>query len=151
MISALKKIFSKPELKPNNNNSNQELELLCGLMVEAANIDGKIDNNELSKIKSSLVNLFNEKIDEIENVINDCVKNVDEPNSLYSYTSKINKIFNEEQKMNLLEILWEIILADEKVHDFEDNLIRRLSGLLYVSDVKCGNAKKNALAKIRKT
>ena len=37
-----------------------------------------------------------------------------------------------------------------KIHDFESNLIRRLSGLLYVSDVDCGNAKKRSLKKVRK-
>ena len=46
-----------------------------------------------------------------------------------------------EQKIQLIEILWEIILADNEVHDFETNLIRRLAGLLYISDVECGNAK----------
>jgi uncharacterized tellurite resistance protein B-like protein len=51
--------------------------------------------------------------------------------------------------MLLLEILWEIILEDGHVHDFESNLVRRLAGLLYISDVQCGNAKKKALEKIK--
>ena len=41
-----------------------------------------------------------------------------------------------------------LILEDGKVHDFESNLIRRLAGLLYISDINCGNAKKRALNKI---
>ena len=47
--------------------------------------------------------------------------------------------------------MWEIVLADGKIHDFESNLIRRLSGLLYVSDVDCGNAKKTSLKKARRS
>jgi len=46
-----------------------------------------------------------------------------------------------ENKIKLIEVLWEIILADNEIHDFETNLIRRLAGLLYISDVECGNAK----------
>ena len=75
------------------------------------------------------------------------MEKADEPNSLHYFTSKINKEFEYNKKIKLLEILWQIILADGKIHDFESNLIRRLSGLLYVSDVDCGNAKKRALTK----
>ena len=57
------------------------------------------------------------------------------------------QISNQKKKL-LIENLWEIILSDGKVHEFESNLIRRLAGLLYVSDVNCGNAKKRALSKI---
>ena len=49
-----------------------------------------------------------------------------------------------KKKDLLIETLWEIILLDGKVHEFESNLIRRLAGLLYISDVSCGNAKKRA-------
>ena len=55
-----------------------------------------------------------------------------------------------KKKMLLIEVLWEIILEDGKIHDFESNLIRRLSGLLYISDVNCGNAKKNAEANLKR-
>ena len=41
--------------------------------------------------------------------------------------------------------MWEVILLDENVHDYETSLIRRLCGLLYISDVDSGNAKKRAL------
>ena len=48
----------------------------------------------------------------------------------------------------MIEILWEIILADGKVHDYESNLIRRLAGLLYLNDYECGKAKKKVLLKM---
>ena len=73
----------------------------------------------------------------------------DSSKSLHYFTSKINKIFSDEKKYLLIETLWEIILADGKVHDFESNLSRRLAGLLYISDVSCGNAKNAALKKIK--
>ena len=52
--------------------------------------------------------------------------------------------------MLLIETLWEIVLSDGEVHDFESNLIRRLAGLLYISDVDSGNAKIRALDKNQK-
>ena len=70
--------------------------------------------------------------------------------SLHHYTSFINKNFNEDKKLLLIETLWEIVLSDGEIHDFESNVIRRLAGLLYISDVNSGNAKKRALSKITK-
>ena len=60
----------------------------------------------------------------------------------------INKNYSDEKKILLIEILWEIVLADGQVHDYESSIIRRLSGLLYTSDINSGNARKRALSKI---
>ena len=49
-----------------------------------------------------------------------------------------------------VEVLWEVILSDNEIQDFETNLIRRLAGLLYISDVECGNAKIRATQKLQK-
>ena len=70
------------------------------------------------------------------------IKESNESKSLYSFTSKINKMYSNEKKILLIDTLWSIVLADGTIHNFESNLIRRLAGLLYISDVDCGNAKK---------
>tara|TARA_X000000950_G_scaffold273790_1_gene357997 strand:+ start:2557 stop:3006 length:450 start_codon:yes stop_codon:yes gene_type:complete len=140
----------------NNQNSNKEkeesknLELLCGLMIEAAYTDGQIDETELNKIKLSLINIFNEKPHDIDSVLKDAIINKNNSQSLHYYTSFINKNFTDEKKLLLIEALWEIVLSDGEIHDFESNLIRRLAGLLYISDVKSGNARKRALSKTLK-
>tara|TARA_B100000700_G_C14491670_1_gene599912 strand:- start:116 stop:565 length:450 start_codon:yes stop_codon:yes gene_type:complete len=146
LINILKNIL-------NNQNSNQEkeeqksLELLCGLMIEAAYTDGQIDENELKKIKLSLINTFDEDPNDIDTVLKDAIINKNNSKSLHYYTSFINKNFTDQKKLLLIEALWEIVLSDGEIHDFESNLIRRLAGLLYISDVKSGNARKRALSK----
>ena len=65
------------------------------------------------------------------------------------YSDFINKNFSEENKLILIEVLWKIVLSDGEVHDYESNLIRRLAGLLYISDVDSGNSKKRALMKLK--
>ena len=149
MINFLKKIL-------NNQNSseykedNEKLELLCGLMIEAAYTDGQVDQSELNKIKISLINVFEEDSEEVNIILKEAINNKNNSKSLHHYTSFINKNFNEDKKLLLIEALWEIILSDGEIHDYESNLIRRLSGLLYISDVNSGNAKKRALNKINK-
>ena len=66
---------------------------------------------------------------------------------MHHYTSFINKNFNQDKKILLIETLWEIVISDGEIHDYESNLIRRLAGLLYISDVNSGNARKRALDK----
>ena len=146
MIKLLKNIL-------NNKNSTEDkddtknLELLCGLMIEAAYTDGQVDKSELDKIKSSLIHTFEENENDVTLVLNEAIKNKNNSKSLHHYTSYINKNFTEDKKILLLETLWEIVLSDGEIHDYESNLIRRLAGLLYISDVDSGNARKRVLNK----
>ena len=145
MFNLLKNILNSPNSLEDN---NKDLELLCGLMIEAAYTDGKIDTSELNKIKISLINIFSEDPKKVDLVIEKAEENKNNSKSLHHYTSFINKNFDHKKKILLIEVLWEIVLSDGQVHDFESNLIRRLAGLLYISDLDSGNARKRALDKI---
>ena len=144
MLNSLKNIFQQSVNKTHEDNPKKQLSLLCGLMLEAAYVDGKIDQTEIDKILKILTENFQEDQLAVELELQNSLKEINEPKSLHSFTSKLNKEFSNERKDLLIEALWEIILSDGKVHEFESNLIRRLAGLLYVSDVSCGNAKKRA-------
>ena len=147
MLKSLKNIFAV-EQTLNVENENKEIDILSGLMIEAANTDGEITKEELNKISHSLINVFKEDPKVVEVSLTKAFENKDNSNSLYYYTSKLNKSYSNENKIKLIEVLWEIILADNEIHDFETNLIRRLAGLLYISDVECGNAKIRASKKV---
>ena len=140
MLQSLKKIFTGDQ-SLNTETLNKEIDILSGLMIEAANTDGVVKQEELNKISHSLINVFKEDPNVVEESLTKAFEDKDNSKSLYYYTSKLNKTYTNEQKLQLIEVLWEIILADNEVHDFETNLIRRLAGLLYISDVECGNAK----------
>ena len=146
MLQSLKNIFAG-EQSLNANTENKEIDILSGLMIEAANTDGEITQEELNKISHSLINIFKEDPKVVEKSLTKAFENKDNSRSLYFYTSKLNKYYSNENKIKLIEVLWEIILADNEIHDFETNLIRRLAGLLYISDVECGNAKIRASKK----
>ena len=145
MINILKNFFEdNNKLKKDDIN---DLEILCGLMIEAANSDGKIDNIEIEKINNSLIKTFKEDKKQVQSVLEMAVKNKNNSKSLFFYTSKINKNYSYEKKLLLIEILWEVVLSDGQIHDYETSIIRRLAGLLYISDVDSGNARKRALNK----
>ena len=146
MLQSLKNIFASDQGE-SVETQNKELDLLSGLMIEAANTDGKVTQDELNKISSSLINVFKEDPIAVEVSLTKAFENKDNSRSLFYYTSKLNKSYTDEKKIKLIEVLWEIILSDNEIHDFETNLIRRLAGLLYISDVECGNAKIRASKK----
>ena len=147
MLQSLKNIFASDQIL-NSETDNAEIDILSGLMIEAANTDGEVTQEELNKISDSLINVFKEDPKAVEVSLTKAFENKDNSQSLYYYTSKLNKSYSNENKIKLIQTLWEIILADNEIHDFETNLIRRLAGLLYISDVECGNAKIRAGKKV---
>ena len=149
MIKLLKDILSN-NISAEDKVDTGNLELLSGLMIEAAYTDGQIDQIEINKIKLTLINVFEENPKEVDSILEEALKNKNNTKSLHYYTSLINKNFSDDRKLLLIEALWEIVLSDGEIHDYESNLIRRLSGLLYISDVSSGNARKRALDKILK-
>ena len=146
MLQSLKNIFASDQIL-NAETENTEIDILSGLMIEAANTDGEVTQEELNKISHSLINVFKEDPKAVEVSLTKAFENKNNSKSLYYYTSKLNKSYSNENKIKLIEVLWEIILADNEIHDFKTNLIRRLAGLLYISDVECGNAKIRAVKK----
>ena len=150
MLQSLKNIFQKTQNTTETDNID-ELTILCGLMMEAANTDGNVSQDEINKISFALTEIFKEDPLEVKKVLTKALKYKDEPTSLQYFTYKINKSFDIEKKLLLIETLWGVILADGEIHDFESNLIRRLAGLFYISDVSCANAKRKALETIKNT
>ncbi len=149
MLKSLRNIFSN-NINQNQNDDNKDINILAGLMIEAANTDGSVSHDEVNKISFSLINVFKENPKDVNLALSRALDDKDNSNSLHFYTSKLNKSFSHEKKLLLIEVLWEVILADNEIHDFESNLLRRLAGLLYISDIECGNAKKRASDKVNK-
>ena len=68
--------------------------------------------------------------------------------SFHNFTSNLNKNYSYEEKINIIEMLWFVVLVDNVEHDFESNLMRRICGLLYIKDVDSGKIKKTVKEKL---
>ena len=68
---------------------------------------------------------------------------------IWSKTNDIRKELDYDERLNILGLMWEIVLVDDILDVFEAQLMRRVSGLLYISDVDSGNSKKRALMKLK--
>ena len=69
-------------------------------------------------------------------------------NQLYGFARTVKDNLEYEARLELMQMLWEVVYADGQLDDFEANLVRRISGLLYVTDQDSGRARKAALEQL---
>ena len=137
-----KKIFKKKE-----NKTNEKYELVTALLVHASRIDNNYTEKEKEIIKKAIISLYPLKENEIENILNNAEKKEQESNQIIEFTREIKK-YSIEFRLKIIEILWKIVYSDGTSDIYEANLIRRVCGLLYVSDKDSGMIKlkvKNSL------
>ena len=67
---------------------------------------------------------------------------------LYSFTRVVKDNFDHAERVELMEMLWEVVYADGALHHLEASLMRRVAGLIYVPDRESGEARKRALSKL---
>jgi len=110
-------------------------------------VDGVIDQNETEKILSLVSNYFDLDKQTINNYYELAINIQKDNTSFHNLTSKIQNNYSYEEKIDILEMLWEVVLADGIEHDYESNLMRRISGLFYIKDIDSGKIKKRVLEK----
>lgn len=116
----------------------------AALMVEAAAMDGTIGEREKAAIRALLTSRLGLSADEAEELFAAARQAQADATHLMRFTRTLKDAMGEAERIDLIEMLWRVAIADGVVHDYEDNLIRRVAGLLYVSDRARGEAKKRA-------
>ena len=124
-----KNIFAKQK-KVSSDNENI---LVAALLIHAAKIDENYTEIEKKIIKKALIDLNNISSDQAEELIKRAEKKEEESNQLVEYTREIKK-HTMESRLKIIEVIWKIVYSDGVGDDYESNLIRRICGLLYISD-----------------
>ena len=117
----------------------------AALLVGAACLDGHFDEDERRVITSALQTQFGLDGDEAGDLVRAGIEAQDDSNQLYAFTRVIKDRFDHADKVRMIEMLWEVALADGDIHHYESNLVRRVAGLLYVPDPESGAARKRVL------
>jgi len=119
----------------------------AALLVETACMDGHVDEAELDTIAALLESRFGLNADEARTLIEAGHKAIADSGQLYGFTRIIKDRFSDEERIRLIEMLWEVAYADGHVHHYESSLVRRVAGLIYVTDRDSGAARKRVLAR----
>ena len=153
MLKFLKNLFAKKHSDKESNKSEtykdledyDVIEAVAVMLLRAANIDGHKDEKEILLIKKLLNEQFNINPSEVELLISSSSEKEEESADLYKWSKIINDNYSKEKKNIVFGLMCEIVNADDVIDPFESNFIRRLSGLLYISDKEAGMIKKKIL------
>ena len=129
------KFFNKED---KSNNDSDLINVAC-LMIHAAKIDENYTDKEKTIIKNTLTKL-NDNNENIDQLILEAEKKESDSNHIQDFTKNI-KAMSKDNKIEIIKNIWSIILSDGNSDIFEENLMRRLAGLLYVDSKTMGDIK----------
>ena len=118
---------------------NSELIDNACLMIHAAKIDENYTDHEKSIIKNTISKLDKTNAD-IDKLLIEAETKESDTNHIQEFTKNI-KNMNQENKIEIIKTIWTIILSDGNSDMYEENLMRRLAGLLYIDDRTIGEIK----------
>ena len=134
------KFFNKNDKKPD---SDVEAVNVACLLIHAAKIDENYTSEEKEIIKKTVKKLY-PNLDNLNDVITQAEQKENDSNHIQEFTKDV-KSLSTENKILIVETLWRIILSDGKSDIYENNLMRRLAGLLYLDDKVMGETKVKVL------
>ena len=104
----------------------------AALMVEMLHVDEKVTAQEETKIRQLIKLRFELSSTEIEDLIELAHNEKHQATDYFAFTSLLNEHYSQQQKIKLIEDLWQLAYADEHLDKYEEHLIRRLADLLHV-------------------
>ena len=131
-----------------HNNDEDIFSKVASLLIHIA----KIDQNYTAKEKEIVIKTILElgaKKENIENIISIAEKNESNSNQILEFTKEV-KNMGEEDKEKIIEALWTVVYSDGNSDMYEENLMRRLTGLLYLNKKKVGDIKERVKEKLNK-
>lgn len=117
---------------------------LAVLLLEIARSDDSVADSERRIIERTLARRFNLQPFETTRLVEAARQGVIRSTDLYNSTRTVVQNFSEEERVGVIEMLWDVAYSDGELTGDEDTLIRRVAGLLYVSDRDRGEAKRRA-------
>jgi len=148
MIKTLKKLADalSPDQAKASSFEPQAL-AVAALMLEAAAMDGQVDQQETDTMQPLLMKAFDLTGPEAADLVEMAREARRKSNQIIHFTRDIKDNIPFGERAEIMELFWGVVLADGKVHDYEANLMRRIAGLIHVTDRQSGAARKRAEAK----
>tara|TARA_B100000767_G_C19433126_1_gene396849 strand:- start:33 stop:461 length:429 start_codon:yes stop_codon:yes gene_type:complete len=139
--------FFKNKIK-NNINNDKFYTNIVALLIHAAKIDENYEEEEKIIIKKTLIEL-GAKSSNIDTIISDAETIEKNSNQILDFTREV-KNTALPNKIRIIESLWKIIYSNNKADIYETNLMRRLSGLLYIDAKTMGGIKEKVKSELKK-
>ena len=121
---------------------------IAALLVHAAKIDQNYTEKERQIIKKTIAELIS-KTEKVDEILENAEKIDDNSNQILNFTKEVKNL-KENMKIKIIEKLWYIIYSDDNPDMYENSLMRRLTGLLYIDPKVVGNIKEKVKNNLKK-
>ncbi|MEE3000890.1 MAG: TerB family tellurite resistance protein [Pseudomonadota bacterium] len=148
MINRIRELFLGGSIKTTKPNKVELQAAAAALLVESACMDGSFDDQERKSIIKLMEQHFDLNDEESSTLILEAEKIIENASDIYTFTRVIKDRYEPKQRIEVIEMLWEVAFADGNVDHYEANLISRIAGLIFVSDRDRGDAKKRVMARL---
>ena len=152
MINRIKNLFSdagrRREAAPAHHTADELHLAAAALLVEAARLDDRFDPAEWETIRRLVQRRFALSEEEAETLVETANQEAERAVELYRFARIVKDRFDHAERIEMIEMLWEVVYADWSVDHYEANLLRRVAGLIYVSDQECGGARKRVQSRL---
>lgn len=129
MFDALRSMFTRPDATV----LGMEPKLaVAALLVHLAAIDGTITPAEREALKATLMDTYELDDGEVDRLIAEATRRDQESVDFYRFTSAL-KALDEAEKLGIIRMMWQVVFADQKNHELEDNMVWRIAELIGVS------------------
>ena len=133
------KLFKK-DIENKNDDNHLSLISIAALLIHSAKIDENFTEKEKNIIRNALIEMGADKND-LDKILKDAELKEKDSNQILEFTKEVKNKSIDEKKI-VIEALWNIIYSDDNADMYESNLMRRLSGLLYLDSKVVGDIKK---------
>jgi uncharacterized tellurite resistance protein B-like protein len=121
---------------------------LAILLIEVARSDDRMEASEQSIIERALARRFGLDRSEVMRLVNAAKEGAIKATDLHHFTQNVVRNFDEDERIGVIEMLWDVAYSDRVLTGDEDALIRRVAGLIYVSDRDRGEAKRRVTQRL---
>ena len=133
MLSKISAFFQSLGESADNQKQEISLEIACSvLLCEVMLADGQLDSTEQEQLNKILAKQFLLSAEEIEEIIKHALLLCESATDFFQFTSKINDNYSLEQRIKMLELLWQVAYADGELASIEEHIIRKIADLLHL-------------------
>lgn len=147
MIDKLKSFLKGAPIEAEDKSDDLQIAVVA-LLIRAATTDAEFGEEERAAIRRIALQSFSLEEEELDQLIGEAENAETETMDLHRWVQTIKQAYDEEERVGLIEKMWEVVYADGVLDDYEANLLRRVAGLIYVPDRASGQARQRVLARL---
>ncbi|MDB5542031.1 MAG: hypothetical protein JWQ89_3758 [Devosia sp.] len=129
MFDSLRSIFQKPDATVL---SLEPKLAVAALLVHLAAIDGNVSDDERRALEGTLMDYYGLGEDEVRKLIAEATRRDNESVDFYRFTSALSSL-DDSEKIEIIRMMWQVVFADRRNHELEDNMVWRVAELIGVS------------------